>query len=361
MVDSTLATSSSNEMAAVLRKRMDRIFKSYLFRSLAQALFTIWLVLTVTFVLIRMMPGNPVDIFVDRLVSEQGITREEALSQAAAMFSVDFNAPIHEQYFQYMANLLRGDLGVSISSTNTPVIEIIARFLPWTLFSVGLGLLISFILGLLIGMMIAYWRNSIFDVAVSTIASFLSSIPNYLLPIILIYLIGVQWKLLPVARMRGTYDPRLTPGFTPEFIASVLMYAILPVLTYVLSQIGHWALSMKNSTLSVLGEEYVNAAHARGLPQRRILVAYVGRNASLPLFTQLALSIGSVVGGAIIIELFFMYQGIGIRLFEAIGARDYPLMQGIFLMITLSTVLANLLADLLYSQLDPRVRLGTGK
>ena len=235
MVDSTLATSSSNEMAAVLRKRMDRIFKSYLFRSLAQALFTIWLVLTVTFVLIRMMPGNPVDIFVDRLVSEQGITREEALSQAAAMFSVDFNAPIHEQYFQYMANLLRGDLGVSISSTNTPVIEIIARFLPWTLFSVGLGLLISFILGLLIGMMIAYWRNSIFDVAVSTIASFLSSIPNYLLPIILIYLIGVQWKLLPVARMRGTYDPRLTPGFTPEFIASVLMYAILPVLTYVLS------------------------------------------------------------------------------------------------------------------------------
>lgn len=361
MTDFTLAPSSPREATGELRKRLAQIFKSYLFRSIAQAIFTIWLVLTVTFVLIRMMPSNPVDIFVDRLVSEQGLTREEALSQAAAMFSVDFNAPLHEQYLQYIANLLRGDLGVSISSTNTPVIEIIARFLPWTLFSVGLGLLISFVLGLLIGMAMAYWRNSIFDVVVSTIASFLSSIPNYLLPIILIYLIGVQWKLLPVARMRGTYDPRLTPAFTPEFIASVLMYAILPVLTYVLSQIGHWALSMKNSTLSVLGEEYVNAAHARGLPQRRILVAYVGRNASLPLFTQLALSIGAVVGGAIVIELFFMYQGIGIRLIEAISARDYPLMQGIFLMITLSTVLANLLADLLYSQLDPRVRLGTGK
>ncbi|PJF37215.1 MAG: ABC transporter permease [Candidatus Thermofonsia Clade 1 bacterium] len=360
MVETSLSNAPPS-ILAVLRTRIERLFKSYLFRSLLQALFTIWLVLSVTFVLIRLMPGSPVDILVDRLVSEQGLTREEALSQAAAMFSVNFNAPIHEQYFQYLGNLLRGDLGVSISSTNTPVIEIIARFLPWTLFSVGLGLLISFVLGLLLGMLMAYWRNSFFDIAISTVASFLSSIPNYLLPIILIYLIGVQWKLLPVARMRGTYDPKLTPSLTPEFIASVLLYAILPVLTYVLSQVGHWALSMKNSTLSVLGEEYVNAAHARGLPQRRILIAYVGRNASLPLFTQLALSVGSVVGGAIIIELFFMYQGIGIRLFEAIGARDYPLMQGIFLMITVSTVLANLLADLLYSQLDPRVRLGTNK
>ncbi len=360
-MDASLSTASSNASAPILRSRLARFFRSYLVRSLLQALFTVWLVLTVTFVLIRLMPGNPVEVFVDRLVSDQGITREEALAQAAAMFSVDFNAPIHEQYVQYLGNLVRGDLGVSISSTNTPVLEIIARFLPWTLFSVGLGLLISFILGLLIGMLMAYWRNSIFDVVVSTLASFLSSIPNYLLPIILIYLIGVQWKLLPVARMRGTYDPKLTPGFSLEFIASVLLYAMLPVLTYVLSQVGHWALSMKNSTLSVLGEEYVNAAHARGLPQRRILVAYVGRNASLPLFTQLALSVGAVVGGAIIIELFFLYQGIGVRLFEAIGARDYPLMQGIFLMITLSTVLANLLADLLYSQLDPRVRLGTSK
>ncbi len=359
-MNASLSTASPNASAPTLRNRLARFFKSYLVRSLLQAFFTVWLVLTVTFVLIRLMPGNPIEVFVDRLVSDQGITREEALAQAAAMFSVDFNAPIHEQYLQYLGNLVRGDLGVSISSTNTPVIDIIARFLPWTLFSVGLGLLISFILGLLIGMMMAYWRNSIFDVTVSTIASFLSSIPNYLLPIILIYLIGVQWKLLPVARMRGTYDPKLTPGFSLEFIASVLLYAMLPVLTYVLSQVGHWALSMKNSTLSVMGEEYVNAAHARGLPQRRILVAYVGRNASLPLFTQLALSVGAVVGGAIIIELFFLYQGIGVRLFEAIGARDYPLMQGIFLMITLSTVLANLLADLLYSQLDPRVRLGTG-
>ncbi len=339
-------------------KFWSRLRRSYAFRALLQAIFTAWLVVTVTFVLIRLMPSNPVDRLVDRLMNEQNLTLEEAQAQASAMFSVNFKAPILEQYGAYLLNLIRGDLGVSISSTNTPVTEIIARFLPWTLFTVGLGLLISFVIGLLLGMMMAYWRNSIFDLALSTFASFLSSIPNYLIPILLIYVIGVQLKLIPVSQMRGAYSPTLKPGWTLEFIGSIFTFALMPVLTYVLSQFGHWALMMKNSTLSALGEEYVNAAHARGLSQGRILTAYVGRNASLPLVTQLAISVGAVVGGSILIEQIFQYPGIGTRLFEAILARDYPLMQGIFLIITLTTIFANLLADFLYSQLDPRVKIG---
>jgi peptide/nickel transport system permease protein len=257
---------------------------------------------------------------------------------------------------EYISNLVRGDLGVSIFSTGTPVSDIIARFLPWTLFCVGLGLLLSFVVGLLLGMVMAYWRNSLLDTALTTVTSFLSSIPSYLIPLLLIYLVALQWRLIPVSQMRGAYDPNLTPAFTPTFILSVVRYATLPVLTYILSQVGHWALSMKNSTIGVLGEEYVNAAHARGLRRGRIMTAYVGRNAALPLFTQFALSLGTIFGGAILIELFFSYPGIGIRLYEAILRRDYPVMQGIFLMITITTIIANLLADFFYAQLDPRAR-----
>lgn len=334
-----------------------RVLRSYVFRTILQALFTIWLTVTFTFVLVRLLPSSPVDVYVDKQMQTKGMTYEQALAKASLMFDTDFQKPIGEQYLIYLGNILSGNLGYSITSVGTPTYQVIAQFLPWTLFSVGLALLISFVVGLLMGMIMAYWRNSIFDTVLTTLASFLGSVPNYLIAILIVYLFGVQLKWFSVGAARGAYSPGVEAGFSVIFILDILAHAALPILTYLLSSFGNWALTMKNSTLGVLGEEYVNAAHARGLGRGRIITAYVGRNAALPLFTQLALSIGFVVGGSVIIEQYFQYPGIGLRLVGAIRERDYPIIQGIFLIITITVIIANLLTDFLYGQLDPRVRI----
>jgi len=337
-----------------------RLYRNYALRAAFQAIITIWAVLTFTFVLVRLLPGSPVDVFIDRQMQTSGMSYDQALARASSIFGTDFQRPLLEQYLAYVNNILHGNMGTSITSTGTPVLDIVKAYLPWTLFSVGLGLLISFIVGLALGMLMAYWRNSLFDTVATTIASFLGSVPSYLLAILIVYFFGVQLKVFSVAAARGAYSPGMTPGFTLDFFLDVLSHATLPIITYLISNFGNWALTMKNSTLGVLGEEYVTAAQARGLGQWRILTAYVGRNAALPLFTQLALSIGFVIGGSTIIEQYFLYPGVGYKLITAIRDRDYTVMQGIFLVITVAVIVANLMTDFLYSRLDPRVRLSKG-
>src|SRR5690606_31895354 len=236
----------------------------------------------------------------------------------------------------------------------------IVSFLPWTLFSVGLATLISFSCGMLLGMLMAYRRGGWLDTALTTFASVMSWIPNYLIAILLLGFPGLTWNLVPIHDMRGSISPGIEPGFTWTFISDVLFHAALPIATYFITTVGSWMLSMKSSTMSTLGEDYVTVARARGLTDRRIAMAYVGRNASLPLFTQLALQIGFAAGAGLLIESFFVYQGIGKLLIDSINRRDYSVMQGCFLIITFMVIFANLLADLLYSKLDPRIRVKGG-
>ncbi len=345
----------------IARHAFRRFYTNYTARTVLQAIVTIWAVITFTFFLIRLMPGNPVEVYVDFLVNQQNMTYDEAYSRAASQFRFDPNVSLVTQYVEYMGQLLRGDLGLSITSSGTRVIDQIARFLPWTIFSVGLGLLISFTLGVILGTIMAYKRNTAIDHALSFLASVLSAVPNYIWGLFIILVLGVQLNLFSVGGLRGNYDPSLQPGFTLEFIGSVLKHAFLPVLIYVIGSIGGWMLNMRNSTVSTLGEDYVNVARARGLTSSRILLAYVGRNAALPMFTLLAINIGFIIGGSVIIEELFVYKGIGSFLFWSITQRDYTSMQGVFLIITISVVVSNLLADLLYSRLDPRVRVSGGK
>jgi peptide/nickel transport system permease protein len=157
--------------------------------------------------------------------------------------------------------------------------------------------------------------------------------------------------------MRGSFSPGVKPGINLRFFADALWHATLPVTVYVLSTVGSWMLTMKSNTTSTLGEDYVTVARARGLGDWRIMSAYVGRNAIIPLVAQLAIAAGFAVGGSILIETLFVYQGIGWVLNSAIAQRDYTVMQAIFLVITTSVILANLLADLLYGRIDPRVRI----
>ncbi len=343
---------------SVVRMLWHKMTDSYVVRRLFKAIFTILFVTSLTFFVIRLLPGSPIDVYIAKQVAEYGMSYQEAAAQATALYSIDPNEPMLSQYLRYVGELARGNLGKSLISVGTPVSSIILQYLPWTLFSVGIGLLIAFVLGISMGMIMAYRRESVLDHILSAFGSFFHSVPNYLVATMIVVLFGVRLGWLPITRMRGSFSPGVTPELSWAFISDALFHAALPIVTYVLTTIGSWMLLMKSSTLAALDEDYVTAARARGLKDGRITTAYVGRNAVLPLFTQLAVAIGFVVGGSLLVERVFQYQGIGLILGNVINQRDYPVMQGIFLVVTFSVIISNLAADLLYSRLDPRIRVG---
>ncbi|MBA2596572.1 MAG: ABC transporter permease [Chloroflexota bacterium] len=338
------------------RDVLGRLWSHFLLRRIAKALFTVFFVSTLIFFLVRLLPGSPVEVLIAQLTGEYGYSYEMAANQARSLFAIDPNQPLFLQYIDYLRNLMRGDLGQSLLSPGVPVTAIILKYLPWTLFSVGLGLLLAFAGGVVLGMVMAYRRNSALDHLLSIAASLFYSVPSYLFGIMVIVFFGIRMGLLPIADMRGTLSSGQQVELSVAFIKDALFHAALPIVTYALTGLGAWMLLMKSSTIAALEEDFVTAARARGLPERRIAILYVGRNAILPLFTQLTISIGFIVGGSFLVEPIFQYQGIGYTLFKAIQSRDYPLLQGIFLMITISVVVTNLIADLLYSRLDPRIR-----
>ena len=336
-----------------------RVTSSYLLRRLGKALFTIWLVATITFFVIRAMPGNAIDILMQDLTA-QGVSPDDARNMAAALMGIDLDQPLSEQYFEYLNNVAHGDFGRSYRSAGLSVTEMISRVLPWTLFSVGLSLLITFVLGIALGTLMAYKRDTWIDHLLSNLAALLDAVSPYLIGLLAILLFGIIWKLVPIMEMRGAVSSGIRPGFTLEFIVDIFKHVRVILLVYVLSSVGSWMLQMKSNTVATLGEDYVTVARARGLKDSRILTAYVGRNATLPLFTRLAISVGFIVGGSVLLETLFTYQGVGFLLARSISERDYPVMQGVFLVITISVVFANLLADYVYGWLDPRIRLVGG-
>lgn len=334
-----------------------RLYRSYAVRRIAKAVLTVYLVCTGTFFLVRLLPGSPVEVYINQQMAQYGVSYEQAANQAAGLFSFDPNEPLISQYLSYMGGLLRGDLGESLLSPGQSVLEVIVNYLPWTLFSVDIAVLISFVLGITLGMVMAYRREGVLDHVLSALASITHSVPNYLLAMLIVVVFGTQLGVLPITEMRGTVSPGVTPELTFDFFSDVFFHAGMPIFTYVLTTVGTWMLVMKSSTVETLGEDYVTVARARGLRDGRIRSAYVGRNAVLPLFSQLALALGFVVGGSILVEQVFKYEGIGFLLLEAVNKRDYPLLQGILLVITVAVVAANVIADLLYSRLDPRIRI----
>jgi peptide/nickel transport system permease protein len=352
MTTITTSTAPQHTLSDSIRK----ITSSYLLRRLVKALFSIWLVTTITFFVVRAMPGNAVDILIQDLTN-QGVSPEDARNQAAALMNIDLDKPLAGQYLDYLGNVVRGDLGNSYKSPGLQVTNMITQVLPWTLFSVGLSLLITFALGIALGTIMAYNRDNWIDHLLSNMAATLDAVSPYLIGLLAILLFGITWKVVPIMDMRGAMSPGMKPAFTLAFLADIFKHVRVLLLVYILSSIGSWMLQMKSNTVATLGEDYVTVARARGLTDRRILTAYVGRNATLPLFTRLATSVGFVVGGSVLLETLFTYRGVGFLLAHAIAERDYPVMQGVFLIITISVVFANLLADYVYGWLDPRVHI----
>jgi peptide/nickel transport system permease protein len=256
-----------------------------------------------------------------------------------------------------MRNLLHGDLGNSvILSPGTPVTQMLSGRLAWTLFSVGLSLIIAFFVGMHLGGIAAYRRGGWIDRLLTNGGAVMDAIPPVLVGIALTFYVGVVWQLVPIQSLRGAYSPDVQPGFNLPFVLSALAHVIAPATVYVVTTVGSWILQSRSSALTVLNDDYVTQARARGLSERTVRVAFVQRNARLPLVTGFAITMGFVFSGSILVEEIFVYPGVGQLLADALAKRDYTVMQGIVLATTVTVLLATAIADALYGWLDPRTR-----
>jgi peptide/nickel transport system permease protein len=324
---------------------------SYLVKRLLTAVFTIFIVISLSFFMVRVMPGNAMDVLRNQLMRQGGLTTQEVDQQVNALYGLQPTDPVWKQYLQFLSNAAHGNLGTSLTNRE-PVMHIIANALPWTVFSVGLSLIVSFVIGIAMGTAMAAFPAARITKFLTLAVSFISAVPNYLIALVLLYLLADTHRIFPQG---GAYSVNVHPGWNFTFIGSAIEHAVLPVAAYAIVGFGGWALQMKGSAISVMGAEYVRAAEARGLRPRRIAQSYIGRNSMLPQVTLLALSLGFMFGGSVFIEQLFNYPGIGYYLVTAVGNRDYSLMMGCFVLITISVVIANLLVDLIYPLVDPRI------
>ena len=313
-------------------------------------LLTIWAAITVNFFLPRLLHGNAVDAALGRLNSAQ--VTPQAIKSMEIAFGLNTSQSTVTQYFEYLGNVLHGQLGVSIDLFPETVVQAISAALPWTLGLVGVATLISFALGTGLGIVTGWRQGSRLD-ALIPVSMFFSAMPYFWFGLIVITVFAVNTGWLPYS---GGYSYTTQAGFNWPFIASVLQHALLPALTVVAASLGQWLVGMRNMMVSTLAEDYLLLAEAKGLRIRRRSLSYAARNAILPSVSNLSLSLGFVVSGALVTEVIFQYPGLGFLLFQAVQNRDFPLMQGIFLVITLAVLTASLLADLAYAWLDPRTR-----
>ncbi len=325
----------------------------YLVRRLIQFGIVLWGAATLNFLVPRLAPGNPVR---DRLLTamQQPGPMQQGIEEMVRSYNVQFglDQPLYVQYFKYMGSALRLDFGYSIGQYPTKVLPLIMAALPWTIGMLTVATLLSFAVGSLLGALLAWPRAPRALRYVVPCLMALSAIPYYLLGLVLVYLFALT---IPVFPLSGGYTIGATPQLSPAFLADVARHALLPSLSIILAAIGGWALSMRAMTVTTEGEDYMGFAEAKGLKPRRIFFHYAVRNAILPQVTALAILLGHVVSGSVVVEIVFGYPGIGSLLFQAIAASDYFLIYGVVFITVLAIGLATLLIDLAYPLLDPRI------
>jgi peptide/nickel transport system permease protein len=321
----------------------------YIVRRLGFYLLAGWVALTLNFFLPRLMPGDPATALFARF---RGRLSPEALAALRETFGLT-DASLLGQYVTYLGHVARGDLGISVAYFPSPVADVIGTALLWTVFLAGTAVVVSFVIGTLLGVAAAWWRRGWLDTWLPPVLVFLGAFPYFWLAMVLLYVLGFMLGWFPLGH---AYADDLTPRFSAVFVADVLRHAALPIATVVLATLGGWLLSMRNTMIAVLGSDYVNLARAKGLSPSRVVLRYAARNALLPSVTGFGMALGFVLGGSLLTEIVFSYPGQGYLLVQAVRNQDYALMQGIFLVITLAVLGANLLVDILYLWLDPRTR-----
>lgn len=315
-------------------------------------LITVWLGATMIFIIPRLAPGDPVAAMVSRMTAQAGHIENSAKMIEAwrARFGLDDPWPI--QYLRYLGNVVTFHLGPSLAHFPSQVEDLVARALPWTLGLLSLATIISFIAGNVIGAILAWRRTPNLAKLLLPLSLTFTSIPPFMLGILVIYTFAFGLKWFPFS---GSYDLGLVESINWPFIKSVIVHGTLPALAIVVTTMGFWALGMRGMMITTDGEDYMVLAQAKGLRPSRIFMAYGIRNAILPQVTALALSLGSIAGGTVIVEYIFTYRGMGYLLYDSIVNGDYPLIQGVVFFLIVGVALAVLIIDLLYPFLDPRI------
>jgi peptide/nickel transport system permease protein len=318
-------------------------------RRVALYIVTAIVAITVNFFIPRLMPGNPVEAAIGHMQARVTPATIKALD---IQYGLNTKLSLLGQYVHYVSQLLHGNLGISFSSYPSSVTTVIRSALPWTIGLVGMATVISFVLGTLLGIAAAWRRGSWLDNLLPAM-TFFQAAPYFFVAILMVALFATKLGWFP---QNSGYDTTLlNPGLNWAYISNMLDHAVLPALTIVVGSIAGWIIGMRNMMLTTMDEDYVLIAQAKGLSKRRVLT-YAARNAILPSVSGFSLAIGFVVSGSLLTEIVFSYPGIGFILLQAIGSEDYPLLQGIFLIVTFAVLAANLIADLTYSFLDPRTR-----
>ena len=324
----------------------------HLLRKIGFYLVALWAAVTLNFFIPRALPGSPVDAVLAKLAL-RGPVDPHTREAIEVMLGADNDRSLIQEYFAYLGGLFTGDLGVSVTYFPTPVSAVVGQSLPWTLILVGLATTFTFLLGMVLGT-VAGWRRGTWLDSLIPATTILQAVPYFWLALLFIYVLSVNLGLFPIS---GGYDYTLVrPAFDYPFLSNAVYYGFLPALTIVLSSLGGWLLGMRNMMVSTLSEDYILTAEAKGLSPRRVMIMYAARNAMLPSVSGFAISLGFVVSGSIVVETVFSYPGVGYTMLQAVQNNDYSLMQGLFLIITVSVLAANLVVDLLYGVIDPRTR-----
>lgn len=321
----------------------------YLLRRLGFYALAAWVAVSLNFLIPRLMPGDPAQIMFARFKGEMSPSAIAALRETFGLT----DDPLWQQYLSYLKHLLSGDMGISVSNFPEPVVNVIATGLCWSIFLAGSALVISFVVGTVLGALVAWRRGGLFDSLLPPLLALLGAFPYFWMAMLALFVFGFGLGWFPLWH---AYPEGTSPGLNLPFVLGALYHAALPAATMVVASLGGWTLAMRNTMVGILGSDYITYARARGLAPGRVLFRYAARNALLPNITGFGMALGFVLGGALLTEIIFSYPGQGYLLIQAVRAQDYPLMQGLFLTITLAVLGANWLVDVVTLILDPRTR-----
>lgn len=326
-------------------------YRKYFGKKIVLLLITLVIAILLNFILPRLMPGDPVAVITAK--SSMGISDVSAVKQIYENYAKQFgiDKPMYVQFFTYFKNALTGDFGLSFSQYPREVSDIISSAIWWTIALQLPAIIVGWLLGNLLGALAAYIRKG-FDKVLMPISLFISSIPAFGLAVILLVIFAMKLKIAPVA---GGYGYDMIPNFSWSFVKSVIIHYQLPFWSIVIINIGGQAIGMRSMSIYELNADYVKYSRFLGIKDRKI-VGYVFRNAMLPQITGLALSLGTMVGGALVAEIIFSYPGLGTTLLNAIKMSDYPLLSAATLIITLMVLFATFIIDIVYAFIDPRVK-----
>jgi peptide/nickel transport system permease protein len=329
---------------------------AYVLRRIALFFAVLLVAATLNFFLPRIGGQDPI---AQRLYEQtlSGASMQAGFQELVDTYNRKFglDRPLWQQYLYFLADTARLDFRQSIANYPRPVTAVIADALPWTIGLLGTTTLLSFAIGSLLGALVGWGRSPRAMRALLPFFFVFSAVPFYLLGLILLHFVAFQNPIFPLF---GAYRPGMMPGWRLDFVLDVVKHATLPALSIVLAGIGYWALGMRGMMVTTQGEDYMLMAEAKGLRPRRIFLAYAVRNALLPQTTALALSLGHITSGAVLIEVVFGYPGMGTLLLHSIQAFDYFVIQGIVFTLILGIAFAMLLIDLLLPLLDPRIAVG---